>query len=159
MFIRELVFALLPEKLNRNSEASVSYKLSVKSDDDSAQFGLVVSKRLQKLRVPDDGMLSIEVAIDADSRYQASIDSVKLQLYDKLLDGDVSDIKNVGPRWGGAITAAKFLEHFVGDTPWVHLDIAGPSFATSGQAHIDGGGTGCMVRTLIELIGNLASKA
>ena len=47
---------------------------------------LVVSKRLQKLRVPDDGMLSIEVAIDADSRYQASIDSVKLQLYDKLLD-------------------------------------------------------------------------
>ncbi len=73
-------------------------------------------------------------------------------LYDKLLDGDVCDIKNVGPRWGGAITAAKFLEHFVGDTPWVHLDIAGPSFATSSQPHIDAGGTGCMVRTLVEVI-------
>ena len=74
------------------------------------------------------------------------------ELYDKLLDGDVCDIKNVGPRWGGAITAAKFLEHFVGDTPWVHLDIAGPSFATSAEAHIDAGGTGCMVRTLISVI-------
>ncbi|MFK7820114.1 MAG: peptidase M17, partial [Planctomycetaceae bacterium] len=77
-------------------------------------------------------------------------------LYDKLLDGTVSDIKNVGPRWGGAITAAKFLEHFVGETPWVHLDIAGPSFADSPKAHIDGGGSGCMVRTLVKVAENFA---
>jgi leucyl aminopeptidase len=69
----------------------------------------------------------------------------------ELLKGTVSDIKNVGPRWGGAVTAAKFLENFVGETPWIHLDIAGPSFAASTTAWRDGGATGCMVKTLIEL--------
>ncbi|MFP6770036.1 MAG: leucyl aminopeptidase [Planctomycetaceae bacterium] len=72
-----------------------------------------------------------------------------LDLFDDLIKSDVADIKNVGPRWGGAITAAKFLERFVDDTPWVHLDIAGPSFASSNKAHREGGGTGCMVRTLV----------
>ncbi|MBA3315512.1 MAG: leucyl aminopeptidase [Planctomycetaceae bacterium] len=67
------------------------------------------------------------------------------------LKSDVADCKNVGTRWGGAITAAKFLEKFVGETPWVHLDIAGPSFASSGNASREGGATGCMVRTLVEL--------
>lgn len=71
--------------------------------------------------------------------------------YAKLLDSDVADIKNVGGRWGGAITAAKFLERFVGGRPWVHLDIAGPAFASSDKPHRDGGATGCMVRTLVEL--------
>ncbi len=69
----------------------------------------------------------------------------------ELLKSDVADVKNVGPRWGGAITAAKFLEKFVSETPWVHLDIAGPSFASSNKPHREGGATGCMVRTLIEL--------
>ncbi|MFT7643970.1 MAG: leucyl aminopeptidase [Pirellulaceae bacterium] len=64
----------------------------------------------------------------------------------------VADIRNIGEgRWGGAITAAKFLEEFVGDTPWVHIDIAGPSFLDSPKAWCDGGGTGTMVRTLVEV--------
>ena len=67
------------------------------------------------------------------------------------LKSDVADCKNVGTRWGGAITAAKFLEKFVANKPWVHLDIAGPSFASSGNASREGGGTGVMVRTLVEL--------
>ncbi len=70
--------------------------------------------------------------------------------YAELLKSDVADCKNVGPRWGGAILAGKFLEKFVGGQPWVHLDIAGPSFASSNQPHREGGGTGCMVRTLVE---------
>ncbi len=45
--------------------------------------------------------------------------------YDELIQSDVAEIKNTGGRKGGAITGAKFLQHFVGDTPWVHLDIAG----------------------------------
>ncbi len=49
--------------------------------------------------------------------------------YRRLIESDVADIKNVGKRCGGAITAAMFLREFVGDTPWVHLDIAGPAFA------------------------------
>ncbi len=65
----------------------------------------------------------------------------------------VADIKNVGEgRWGGAITAAKFLEEFVDATPWVHLDIAGPAFYDSAKNHMDAGGTGIMVRTLVELV-------
>ncbi len=48
------------------------------------------------------------------------------QGYDDLLKSDVADMKNVGDRWGGAITAAQFLKRFVKDeTPWIHLDIAG----------------------------------
>ncbi|MFO0950840.1 MAG: leucyl aminopeptidase [Isosphaeraceae bacterium] len=68
------------------------------------------------------------------------------------LKSQVADFKNVAGKWGGAITAAKFLQQFVGETPWVHLDIAGPSWADSDSALRDSGGTGCFVRTLIDLI-------
>ena len=73
-------------------------------------------------------------------------------LYEELIKSDVADIRNVGGRWGGAITAAKFLERFVKEKPWVHLDIAGPSFASTDKPHREGGGTGCMVRTLVDVI-------
>lgn len=73
--------------------------------------------------------------------------------YGEQISSDVADIKNVGEgRWGGAITAAKFLEEFVRDRPWVHCDIAGPSFAEKPKAWLDAGGTGAMLRTLIELV-------
>lgn len=69
------------------------------------------------------------------------------------IQSKVADIKNVGEgRWGGAITAAKFLQEFVGTTPWAHLDIAGPAFYDSAKNFMDAGGTGVMVRTLVELI-------
>jgi len=67
------------------------------------------------------------------------------------LKSDFADTKNIGTRWGGAITAAKFLEKFVDETPWIHLDIAGPAFAETSKGHQDAGGTGAMVRTLVEL--------
>ena len=70
--------------------------------------------------------------------------------YSELLKSDVADCRNIGGRWGGAITAAKFLEKFVDKKPWVHLDIAGPSFASGNKPHREGGATGCMVRTLVE---------
>jgi leucyl aminopeptidase len=64
----------------------------------------------------------------------------------------VADIKNIGEgRWGGAITAAKFLEEFVQGKPWVHIDIAGPAFLDSPKAWLDAGGSGAFVRTLVEL--------
>jgi leucyl aminopeptidase len=72
--------------------------------------------------------------------------------YGDQIKSDVADIKNVGDgRWGGAITAAKFLERFVGDIPWTHVDIAGPAFAEKPRPWTDGGGTGVMVRSLVEL--------
>lgn len=72
------------------------------------------------------------------------------EFYSELLKSDVADVKNVGDA-GGAITAAKFLEKFVGGKPWVHLDIAGPAFASSAKPYREGGATGCLVRTLVEL--------
>ena len=66
--------------------------------------------------------------------------------------GKVGDLKNVGEgRWGGAITAAKFLEEFVAKTPWVHVDIAGPAFYDSAKPFLDAGASGVMVRSLVQL--------
>lgn len=72
--------------------------------------------------------------------------------YRKALDSDIADIKNSGPRWGGAITAAKFLQEFVEETPWVHLDIAGMDLDTEGRPFAAKGATGFGVRTLVQLV-------
>jgi len=72
--------------------------------------------------------------------------------YRTLIDSSVADIKNTGKRYGGAITAAWFLAEFVGDIPWVHLDIAGPSFSENGNDLGPRGGTGVPVRTLVRWI-------
>jgi leucyl aminopeptidase len=69
--------------------------------------------------------------------------------YRKLIDSKVADIKNVGKRYGGAITAAWFLAEFVGDVPWVHLDIAGPAYSEHGNDLGPAGATGMPVRTLV----------
>lgn len=70
--------------------------------------------------------------------------------YFELMKSHVADFKNVGGKYAGAITAAKFLERFVAKTPWVHLDIAGPSWADSDSPTQSVGATGCFVRTLIQ---------
>jgi leucyl aminopeptidase len=72
--------------------------------------------------------------------------------FSEQIKSEVADIKNVGEgRWGGAITAGKFLEEFVGGKPWVHLDIAGPAFLAKPKSWLDAGGSGCFVRTLVEV--------
>jgi leucyl aminopeptidase len=68
------------------------------------------------------------------------------------LKSDVADMKNTGERWGGAISAAHFLHEFTGETPWAHLDIAGPSHSSKERGYIAKGGTGVAVRTLVELV-------
>jgi leucyl aminopeptidase len=72
------------------------------------------------------------------------------------LKSEVADIKNIGGRWGGAITAAHFLAEFVGSTPWVHLDIAGTSLSQKERGYIVKGATGVPVRTLVNLALSLA---
>ena len=72
--------------------------------------------------------------------------------YDEQIQGEIADIKNVGDgRWGGAITAAKFLEQFVDKKPWTHIDIAGPAFLEKPKPWMDAGASGAFVRTLIEV--------
>jgi leucyl aminopeptidase len=71
--------------------------------------------------------------------------------YNKQLESDVADLKNIGGREAGAITAAKFLEHFV-DYPWLHLDIAGTAFLRQAKPYRPKGGTGFGVRLLLEFL-------
>lgn len=81
--------------------------------------------------------------------------------FSEQLRSEIADMKNIGDgRWGGAITAAKFLEEFVAEkVKWVHLDIAGPSFSDKGKAWVDAGASGCMVRTLVEVAASLNHKS
>ncbi len=72
---------------------------------------------------------------------------------------DDADIKNVGGRYGGAITAAEFLGEFAGDTPWVHLDIAGPARLDKDHGYLLKGATGVPTRTLVQLALNMAAQS
>ncbi len=74
--------------------------------------------------------------------------------YSKQIESDVADIKNMGGKEAGAITAAAYLEKFVGDTPWAHLDIAGTAWDFTKKSYIPKGPPGICVRTLLALIRN-----
>jgi leucyl aminopeptidase len=78
--------------------------------------------------------------------------------FEKMIKGTVSDIKNVGPRWGGAITAGAFLRKFKGDNPWVHLDIAGTGSFDEATDYQPKGGTGIGVRLLTEFFRLVTSE-
>ncbi len=74
--------------------------------------------------------------------------------YDKQIKSDIADVKNTGGRGAGAITAAKFLEKFIGDhRAWAHIDIAGPAFPSMGGGHSKGS-SGFGVRLLVEALRN-----
>lgn len=68
--------------------------------------------------------------------------------YKKMLKSEVADLSNLGGKWGGACTAAAFLEHFVGGYPWAHLDIAGSAMLETASDYQPKGGTGVGVRLL-----------
>jgi leucyl aminopeptidase len=103
------------------------------------------------------GMLGTDQKTIERLRQNCSITGEKLwQLplddeYKKAIQSEIADMKNVGDRWGGAITAAKFLQEFVEDTPWVHLDIAGVDLDHDGKPYACKGATGFGVRTLVQL--------
>jgi leucyl aminopeptidase len=73
--------------------------------------------------------------------------------YRNLIKSTIADVRNTGKdRWGGAITAALFLAEFVGDTPWAHLDVAGPAFPEKAGDYWPNGATGIPVRTLVQYV-------
>jgi leucyl aminopeptidase len=79
----------------------------------------------------------------------------RLPLWEEYFDylkSDCADMRNVGTRAAGAITGAIFLSKFVGKTPWVHLDIAGPASIEKAQPYTPKGGTGVGVRLLLQLL-------
>ncbi|MEZ4474674.1 MAG: leucyl aminopeptidase [bacterium] len=107
----------------------------------------------------DDEGLAAEVA---DAAKAADERLWRLPLDPKLAETIKSaraDIANLGGQWGGAITAAQFLQHFKGDCRWAHLDIAGPVLAEKDDGYIRKGGTGFGVLTLVALVEAAAAAA
>ncbi|PCI32714.1 MAG: leucyl aminopeptidase [Alphaproteobacteria bacterium] len=74
--------------------------------------------------------------------------------YDKMIDSKIADMKNIGGKYAGSITAAQFLQRFVNDVPWVHIDIAGTAWKTEGSDVADRGATGYGVRLLDQFVRN-----
>jgi len=72
--------------------------------------------------------------------------------YDKQIDSQFADMKNTGGRHGGSITAAQFLQRFVDDTPWAHLDIAGTAMGAPKSEINQSWGSGYGVRLLNRLV-------
>lgn len=79
--------------------------------------------------------------------------------YDALLKSDIADMKNIGGRPGGSITAAQFLKRFVGETPWAHLDIAGTAWSSKPRNGQPKGATGFGVRLLDTFVRTQHEKA
>ncbi len=104
------------------------------------------------------GLWSTDETLTTEMKKAAELAGEKfwqLPLEDKYFEGlksQIADMKNTGPRAGGSITAALFLKQFIKDTPWMHLDVAGPVWADSPSGINNKGATGFPVRTLINWV-------
>ncbi len=81
------------------------------------------------------------------------------EAYDKLIKSDIADMKNIGGRPGGSITAAQFIQRFVNDKPWAHLDIAGMAWSTKDAPCVPKGATAYGVRLLDRLVAQFYEAA
>ncbi|WP_373526558.1 leucyl aminopeptidase [Nostoc sp.] len=103
------------------------------------------------LYTPDDA-----VASQLEKAAQSSGEKIwRMPMEEKYFEGlksGIADMKNTGPRPGGAITAALFLKQFVKETPWAHLDIAGPVWTDKENGYNGAGATGYGVRTLVNWV-------
>ncbi|NJL84041.1 MAG: leucyl aminopeptidase [Chloroflexaceae bacterium] len=106
------------------------------------------------------GLWSTHEELAAEIKAAAALAGEKfwqMPLEEKYFEGlksPIADMKNTGPRAGGSITAALFLKQFVKETPWVHLDIAGPVWADRASGVNNEGATGFPVRTLVNWVLN-----
>ena len=100
---------------------------------------------------PDDAL-----AAQVEKAAEASGEKFwRLPMEEKYFEGlksGIADMKNTGPRPGGSITAALFLKQFVKETPWAHLDIAGPVWTEKENGYNGSGATGFGVRTLVNWV-------
>lgn len=88
-----------------------------------------------------------------NNTYERVVEFPFWEEYDELLKSPIADLKNIGTREGGAITAGKFLANFT-DYPYIHLDIAGPAFITENDGYLKKGATGVGVRLLFDFFRN-----
>ena len=92
-----------------------------------------------------------------DRTYERIVEFPIWEDYAEMLKSDIADIKNVGGKQAGAITAGKFLEHFTA-FPWIHLDIAGVAFSKKNDNYRKKGGTGFGMRLLCDFFYNICKK-
>ncbi|MBD6615114.1 leucyl aminopeptidase [Komarekiella sp. 'clone 1'] len=96
------------------------------------------------------------VAAELEKAAETSGEKIwRMPMEEKYFEGlksGIADMKNTGPRPGGAITAALFLKQFVKETPWAHLDIAGPVWTDKENGYNGSGATGYGVRTLVNWV-------
>lgn len=102
-------------------------------------------------------IINQELQKSGDQSYERLVEFPLWEEYGEMLKSDVADVKNIGGREAGAITAAKFLERFT-DYPWVHMDIAGPAFMHSEYNYYKKGGSGIGVRLLFNFLKNKTLK-
>ncbi|MCB1514421.1 MAG: leucyl aminopeptidase [Hyphomicrobiaceae bacterium] len=105
----------------------------------------------------DDGLakeLSDASAATGEKVWRMPLDKA----YDKMIDSKNADMKNIGGRWAGACTAAAFIQRFVKDTPWVHIDLAGTAMASEANDINRSWGSGWGVRLLDRLVADNYEK-
>jgi leucyl aminopeptidase len=104
------------------------------------------------------GLWSSDESLAAQLQEAAKLAGEKfwpMPLEEKYFEGlksPIADMKNTGPRPGGSITAALFLKQFINNTPWLHLDIAGPVWSDKENGVNNSGATGFPVRTLVNWV-------
>jgi leucyl aminopeptidase len=112
------------------------------------------------------GMINVGIFSNDDAFYESFSKSLKVSgekmwrlpvddEYRDMIKSNIADMVNSGGRWGGAVTAAMFLKEFVGDTPWIHLDIAGVAWLEENKPWIAKGPSGTPVRSLVEFVRSL----
>jgi hypothetical protein len=100
----------------------------------------------------NDRRLIREVIAAGDSVGEPGWELPLWRRYRTKIASPVADVKNIGDRYGGAITAALFLSEFVGETPWCHLDVAGTAYWEKAGDYWPKGATGSPARTIIRYV-------
>lgn len=142
---------------------AITYALAL-SPDQILDFATLTGACIVALGPHIAGVMSNDkVLADAwlEAAQQAGEDMWPLPLPEKLNDmlrSEIADMKNTGERWGGALTAGLFLKSFVGDVPWVHVDLAGPSTSDKDVGHASKGGSGFAVSTILCHLRNLSAS-
>ena len=113
---------------------------------------VALGSRIAGLMSTNDGLLE-QVEVAAERAGEPMWELPLPDIYRKHIDSEIADIKNIGrPGQAGTLIAGLFLREFVGDVPWVHIDIAGPARSDEDDGYLRKGATGFGVRTLLELL-------
>lgn len=142
---------------------AITYAISKVKPDELFDFATLTGACMIALGPHTAGVMSNDLSL-AERWLQAARlageEMWHLPLPERLkeqLKSDVADMRNTGDRYGGALTAGLFLKEFVGETPWVHVDLAGPAAADKESGYVGKGGTGFAVATIVEYLAGRAN--